>query len=310
MKIIFMGTPDFAVPVLEALTDAGHEVVLAVTQPDKASGRSKTLMPPPVKRCAMARGIPVIQPERIREPEVIAELGKYRADLGVVAAFGQILPQAILALPTFGCFNVHASLLPMYRGASPINHVILAGEKESGVTIMQMDAGIDTGDILLQEKTALAADETAVTLSEKLSLLGARLITEAIEELRAGTLSRTPQEGKTCYAGMLTKEMARIDWSRPAEEIDRRIRGLLPWPGTYTMREGRKLIIGSAQVIRQELPQGTAPGTVLRADRSGLLIGTGRDALRLLTLKPEGKKLMEAKAFLNGSPVREGELWG
>ncbi len=176
MKILFMGTPDFAVPVLEALIAAGHEVVLAVTQPDKAAGRSKALVPPPVKVCAQAHGIPVFQPERVRRPEAMAELGKVEADLGVVVAFGQILPQALLDLPSHGCFNVHASLLPMYRGASPINHVILAGEKESGVTIMQMDAGIDTGDILLQEAVPIEEDETAETLAEKLSALGARLI--------------------------------------------------------------------------------------------------------------------------------------
>ena len=219
MKILFMGTPDFAVPVLEALIAAGHEVVLAVTQPDKAAGRSKALVPPPVKVCAQAHGIPVFQPERVRRPEAMAELGKVEADLGVVVAFGQILPQALLDLPSHGCFNVHASLLPMYRGASPINHVILAGEKESGVTIMQMDAGIDTGDILLQEAVPIEEDETAETLAEKLSALGARLIVRAVEALEDGTLPRTPQEGETCYAGMLKKELGMVvDWSRIDKE--------------------------------------------------------------------------------------------
>ena len=310
MKIVFMGTPDFAVPVLEALVAAGHEIVLAVTQPDKAVGRSKAPVPPPVKVCALAHGIPVVQPERIRRPEAMAEMEKIQADLGVVVAFGQILPQALLDLPKHGCFNVHASLLPMYRGASPINHVILAGEKESGVTIMQMDAGIDTGDILLQEAVPLAEDETAETLAEKLSALGARLIVRAIEKLEDGTLTRVPQEGETCYAGMLKKEMGLIDWKKPAEEIGRQVRGLLPWPGTYTFREGKKLIIGAVKAEKQEVPPNLAAGAVLRADKSGLLVQTGEGALRILQIQPEGKKMMDAKAFLNGSRVSEGELWG
>ena len=310
MRIIFMGTPDFAVPVLEALIAAGHEVVLAVTQPDKAVGRSGKLTPPPVKVCALAHGIPVFQPERVRRPEAMAELEKVPADLGVVVAFGQILPQKLLDLPTHGCFNVHASLLPMYRGASPINHVILAGEKESGVTIMQMDAGIDTGDILLQEAVPLAEDETAETLAEILSALGARLIVEAIGKLEDGTLTRTPQEGESCYAGMLTKEMGLIDWKLPAEEIGRRIRGLLPWPGTWTYRDGKKLIIGSGVPEAQEVPPNLVPGAVFRADKKGLLVQTGEGALRILSLQPEGKKMMDAKSFMNGSHVTEGELWG
>jgi len=310
MRILFMGTPDFSVPVLEALVVAGHEVVLAVTQPDKAVGRSGKLTPPPVKVCALAHGIPVFQPERVRRPEAMAELEKTEADLGVVVAFGQILPQKLLDLPKYGCFNVHASLLPMYRGASPINHVILAGEKKSGVTIMQMDAGIDTGDILLQEEAEIAPGETAVTLAEKLSRMGARLIVKAIEKLEDGTLTRTPQEGESCYAGMLKKEMGLVDWKLPAETIERQVRGLQPWPGTFTFRAGRKLNIGAAEAVPQEVPPNLIPGAVFRADKSGLLIQTGEGALRLLEVQPEGKKMMDAKAFLNGSRVQEGELWG
>lgn len=310
MKILFMGTPDFAVPVLEALIAAGHEIVLAVTQPDKPAGRKGTPVPPPVKSCALMHGIPVFQPERVRRPEAMEELKKVQADLGVVVAFGQILPQELLDLPTHGCFNVHASLLPMYRGASPINHVILAGEKKSGVTIMQMDAGIDTGDILLQEETELAPDETAETLSERLSRMGAALIVKAIEKLQAGTLTPVPQEGESCYAGMLKKEMGLIDWKLPAEELDRRIRGLKPWPGTFTFRAGKKLIIGSAEVLKQDVPPNLIPGAVFRADKTGLIVQCGEDALRILTLQPEGKKMMDARSFLNGSHVQEGEVWG
>ncbi|MBQ2597523.1 MAG: methionyl-tRNA formyltransferase, partial [Oscillospiraceae bacterium] len=263
-----------------------------------------------VKVCALAHGIPVFQPERVRRPEAMAELEKVEADLGVVVAFGQILPQALLDLPAHGCFNVHASLLPMYRGASPINHVILAGEKESGVTIMQMDAGIDTGDILLQEAVPIEEDETAETLAEKLSALGARLIVRAVEALEDGTLTHTPQEGDTCYAGMLKKEMGLIDWKLPAETIERQVRGLLPWPGTYTFREGRKLTVGAAKAEAQDFPPNLVPGAVLEADKRGLLLQTGEGALRILQLQPEGKKMMDAKSFLNGSRVKEGELWG
>jgi len=310
MKILFMGTPDFSVPVLEALIEAGHEIVLAVTQPDKPIGRSKKPTPPPVKVCAEKHGIPVFQPERVRRPEAMERLAKVQADLGVVVAFGQILPQALLDLPAHGCFNVHASLLPMYRGASPINHVILAGEKQSGVTIMQMDAGIDTGDILLQEALPLADNETAETLADKLSKLGAKLIVSAIEQLENGTLTHTPQEGETCYAGMLKKEMGLIDWTLSAEEICRRVRGLQPWPGSWTFREGKKLIIKEAAAEKQEVPPNLIPGAVLEADRKGLLIQTGEGALRILSLQPEGKKEMDWKAFLNGSHVKEGERWG
>ena len=310
MKILFMGTPDFSVPVLEALIEAGHEIVLVVTQPDKPIGRSKKPTPPPVKVCAEKHGIPVFQPERVRRPEAMERLSKVQADLGVVVAFGQILPQALLDLPAHGCFNVHASLLPMYRGASPINHVILAGEKQSGVTIMQMDAGIDTGDILLQEALPLADNETAETLADKLSKLGAKLIVSAIEQLENGTLTHTPQEGETCYAGMLKKEMGLIDWTLSAEEICRRVRGLQPWPGSWTFREGKKLIIKEAAAEKQEVPPNLIPGAVLEADRKGLLIQTGEGALRILSLQPEGKKEMDWKAFLNGSHVKEGERWG
>ncbi|MBQ5954304.1 MAG: methionyl-tRNA formyltransferase [Lachnospiraceae bacterium] len=310
MKILFMGTPDFSVPVLEALIEAGHEIVLAVTQPDKPIGRSKKPTPPPVKVCAEKHGIPVFQPERVRRPEAMERLAKVQADLGVVVAFGQILPQALLDLPAHGCFNVHASLLPMYRGASPINHVILAGEKQSGVTIMQMDAGIDTGDILLQEALPLADNETAETLADKLSKLGAKLIVSAVEQLENGTLTHTPQEGETCYAGMLKKEMGLIDWTLSAEEICRRVRGLQPWPGSWTFREGKKLIIKEAAAEKQEVPPNLIPGAVLEADRKGLLIQTGEGALRILSLQPEGKKEMDWKAFLNGSHVKEGERWG
>ena len=310
MKILFMGTPDFSVPVLEALIEAGHEIVLVVTQPDKPIGRSKKPTPPPVKVCAEKHGIPVFQPERVRRPEAMERLAKVQADLGVVVAFGQILPQALLDLPAHGCFNVHASLLPMYRGASPINHVILAGEKQSGVTIMQMDAGIDTGDILLQEALPLADNETAETLADKLSKLGAKLIVSAIEQLENGTLTHTPQEGETCYAGMLKKEMGLIDWTLSAEEICRRVRGLQPWPGSWTFREGKKLIIKEAAAEKQEVPPNLIPGAVLEADRKGMLIQTGEGALRILSLQPEGKKEMDWKAFLNGSHVKEGERWG
>lgn len=310
MKIVFMGTPDLAAEVLETMMKNGCEVTLAVTQPDRPRGRGRGVIKTPVHECADRWGIPVFSPVKVKVPEAVQRLREEAPDLIVVAAFGQILSKEILELPRYGCVNVHASLLPKYRGAAPIQWAVINGEEKSGVTIMQMDAGIDTGDILLQEETELAPDETAETLSERLSRMGAALIVKAADKLQAGTLTHTPQEGESCYAGMLKKEMGLIDWKLPAEELDRRIRGLKPWPGTFTFRAGKKLIIGSAEVLKQDVPPNLIPGAVFRADKTGLTVQCGEDALRILTLQPEGKKMMDARSFLNGSHVQEGEVWG
>ena len=320
MRIIFMGTPELSRTVLEALLNAGHEVILAVTQPDREKGRGKALAVSPVKELALAHQIPLFQPERLRREENVAWLRdfceKEPADVGVVAAFGQILPQAVLDLPRWGCLNVHTSLLPKYRGAAPIEAAILAGETETGVTVMQMDAGLDTGDIRLQEALAIEPDDTGGTLTDKLAALGGKLIVRALAQLEAGTLPRRPQEGESTYAGLIRKEAGLLDFSRPAAELERRIRAFDPWPGTYTFRNGRRLKIGRAAVVTageaagdslQTLP---APGTVTSVPKNGIDVQTGDGVLRLLTLQPEGKKMMPADAYLRGYAIAPGEFLG
>ena len=247
MRIIFMGTPDFATGTLQAIYDAGHEIVLAVTQPDKPAGRGKNLQSPPVKVLAKELGIPVYQPVKVRDPEALDTLRTQKADIMVVVAFGQILPKEVLDMTPYGCINVHASLLPAWRGAAPIQWSILAGDKVTGVTTMQMDEGLDTGDMLLQKEIVIEPDETGGSLFDKLAQEGAALCVETLAQLEAGTIRPVPQ-GKTTtpYAKMLDKKMGRIDWSKPAAEIERLIRGLSPWPGAYTFRGDKMLKIKKA----------------------------------------------------------------
>ena len=250
MQIVFMGTPDFAVGALEALITQGHEITAVVTQPDKPKGRSKELQFPPVKECAVKHGIPVFQPRRIKTPEAIEELKKYPADIYIVAAFGQILSQEILYLPKYGCLNIHASLLPKYRGASPIQRVIIDGEAETGVTIMQMNAGLDTGDMLYRKKIPITSEDTFETLHDKLMVLGGEAITEALPLLEAGKLVPEKQDDtKTCYAALITKEMGKLDFTKTAAELDRLIRGLTPWPSAYTHYHGKLLKIWEDDVV-------------------------------------------------------------
>ena len=249
MKIVFMGTPDFAVGALRALHGAGHEIVLCVTQPDKPKGRGKEMAFSPVKVAALELGIPVYQPVKIREAAAIEELRKYPADVFVVAAFGQILTADVLNMPKYGCINIHASLLPMYRGAAPIQWVILNGEKEAGVTIMQMDEGLDTGDMLLSDRLTLAEDETGDSLHDKLADMGARLIVEALGLLEKGELTAVPQpEGPLFYAKMLKKEMGLLDFGKSVAELERTVRGLYSWPGAYTYCKGKVLKVIKAGV--------------------------------------------------------------
>ncbi|MBQ4424403.1 MAG: methionyl-tRNA formyltransferase [Lachnospiraceae bacterium] len=312
MRVLFMGTPELARTVLISLCEAGHEIVAAVTQPDKEKGRGKTLQASPVKEEAVRRGIPVLQPRRLKNPEEQAALQAFLeenpADVGVVAAFGQILPQAVLDMPRNGCLNVHASLLPKYRGASPIQQTILEGEAESGVTIMQMDAGLDTGDILLQEAIPLSPEETGDSLEEKLADLGGRLIAEALALLEEGRLSPQPQSGDTCYAGMIRKEQGQIDWAAPAEMIERKIRAFAPWPSAYTFRNGKRLQIWKAALA--EGREGAAPGFVTAVTKKDFTVQAGDGALRILRVQPEGKKEMEADAYLRGYPLQEGDRLG
>ena len=309
MKVIFMGTPEFSVGTLEALIEAGHEIVLAVTQPDKPKGIGKEMQFPPVKECALSHGIPVFQPKKIREPECIEELKKYDADVCVVIAFGQILPKEILQMTPFGCINVHASLLPKYRGAAPIQWAVINGEEVSGVTTMQMDEGLDTGDMLEKTEIVLDAKETGGSLHDKLAAAGACLCVSTLEKLANHELTPEKQgESTTEYARMLDKKLGRIDWNRPACEIERLIRGLNPWPSAYTDWEGKTMKIWEADVVHEDSDK--KPGTVVEVTKNGFAVQTGKGLLQVKSLQIPGKKRMEADAFLRGYPLSAGMLLG
>ncbi|MCR4896820.1 MAG: methionyl-tRNA formyltransferase [Lachnospiraceae bacterium] len=309
MRLIFMGTPDFAVGSLESLIAAGHEIALVVTQPDRAKGRSDKLVFSPVKECALRHGLEVFQPEKVKTPEAVEVLRGVAPDLIVVAAFGQILSKEILELPKYGCINVHASLLPKYRGASPIQHVILNGEERSGITIMEMNEGLDTGDILLQKELVLAADETFETLHDRLAELGGRAITEALEALEKGSLTARPQrEDESCYAPLIRKSMGKLDFSRDAVSLDRQVRAMNPWPGAYTMYDGKMMKI--YRVALSDVNTKAAPGTVLFVDRDSFTVACAQGSLKILELQMEGKKRMDCSAFLLGSSLEEGTVLG
>lgn len=303
MKIVFMGTPDFSVPVLDALAGRGHQITAVVTQPDKPKGRGKAVVMSPVKEKALELGIPVYQPRKARDPEFVQVLKELDPDVIVVVAFGQILPKSILTLPPFGCVNVHASLLPKYRGAAPIQWAVIHGEKESGVTTMMMDEGIDTGDMLEKRSLELSPDETGGSLHDKLSRMGAELILSTLSKLEEGTLMPTPQtEEDSCYAKMLTKAMGDIDWTMDAVSIERMIRGLNPWPSAYTRWNQKTLKIWKAKPIDQEYEG--ACGEVVYTDKGAIYVKTGKGTLSIEELQPEGKKRMETEAFLRGYPVK------
>ncbi len=309
MKIVFMGTPDFAVPALEALVKGGHQVIAAVTQPDKPQGRGKGMAMPPVKEKAMEFAIPVYQPAKVREEGFFRQMRELSPEVIVVAAFGQILPKAILDLPQYGCINIHASLLPKYRGAAPIQWAIINGEKETGVTTMMMDAGLDTGDMLEKTVVPIEEEETAQSLSDKLSAAGGSLILSTLKKVEEGTLTRTPQrDEESCYAKILQKTLGRIDWNREAKLIERLIRGLNPWPSAYTTLNGKSLKLWKAKALLEEYP-GEA-GQVVKAVGNELLIKTGKGTLKAEALQLEGKKRMEADAFLRGCPIEEGTRLG
>ncbi len=309
MKIVFMGTPDFAVPALEALVKGGHQVIAVVTQPDKPKGRGKGMAMPPVKEKAMEFAIPVYQPAKVREEGFFRQMRELSPEVIVVAAFGQILPKAILDLPQYGCINIHASLLPKYRGAAPIQWAIINGEKETGVTTMMMDAGLDTGDMLEKTVVPIEEEETAQSLSDKLSAAGGSLILSTLKKVEEGTLTRTPQrDEESCYAKILQKTLGRIDWNREAKLIERLIRGLNPWPSAYTTLNGKSLKLWKAKALLEEYP-GEA-GQVVKAVGNELLIKTGKGTLKAEALQLEGKKRMEADAFLRGCPIEEGTRLG
>ena len=314
MKVVFMGTPDFAVDALQAIIEAGHEVTAVVTQPDKPKGRGKEMQATPVKTCALEHQIPVFQPVKVKEPEAVETLRSYEADIFVVVAFGQILSEEILQMPKYGCVNIHASLLPKYRGAGPIQWAIINGEKETGITIQQMDKGVDTGDILFQSVVPIDAKETGESLFEKLAKAGAALIVEALPKIEAGEVTpRKQDESQASHAKMLQKSMSRIDWNKKATELDCLIRGMISWPGASSGYHGKTLKIWQQEpVIKDQLPEkvltGAEPGTVIAVEKDAIYVQTGEGALKLTEVQLEGKKRMAVKDFLLGYPVQPGEV--
>ncbi|MCR4901913.1 MAG: methionyl-tRNA formyltransferase [Butyrivibrio sp.] len=305
MKIVYMGTPDFSVGALEALIKAGHTIVKVVTQPDKPKGRGKDIQVSPVKACALEHGLEVYQPLKIRDPEAVNYMKSLDADIYVVAAFGQILPQEVLDIPKFGCVNIHASLLPKYRGAAPIQQAIIDGEKYTGVTIMQMNAGMDTGDILLQKKIEISEEETGGSLFDKLSILGAELIVEALPLIEAGTLIPVKQDEElSTKCGKITKEMGHINWNMAALDISNLVRGLNPWPSSFSRIEGKTLKIWKAWAT-ESTKTGT-PGIISHVDKDYFEVNTGRGKLVVTEVQLEGKKRMPVKDFLLGYKLEEG----
>ncbi len=303
MRIVFMGTPEFAVPSLRQLIADGHEIVCVLTQPDKPKNRGMKLMPSPVKVVAMEHQIEVYQPATLKSGEALERLSALKPELIVVAAYGKILPKEILDLPRLGCINVHSSLLPRYRGAAPINWAILNGETETGVTIMYMAEGLDTGDIISQRATAIDPDETVESLHDRLALLGAELLGETVAAIGAGTAQRVPQnDAESCYAPMLSRQLSPIDFSRSAHEIHNQVRGLIPWPATTMEIKGQTFKIFAVEETGMESTQGA--GTLLGADKQGINVvcGDGK-VLRILELQAPGKKRMRAVDYLRGHPL-------
>ena len=327
IKIVYMGTPEFAVNALEAIIGAGYDVVACFTQPDKMKGRSGKPVPSPVKECALKYDIPVFQPEKLREAENVEILNHMNPDMIVVAAYGQILPESILNIPKYGCINIHASLLPKYRGAAPIEWCVLNGEKETGVTTMFMAKGLDTGDMIEKAVTPIGEAETAEELRARLTVIGAELIISTMDKVISGNYERTPQnDAESCYASMLKKEMGDINWNDPADKIARQIRGLQPWPCAVTSFQGKNLKIYKAEVVSDEaVGAGSVqnagnnnggeisesnPGEIIGRTKKNFTVKCGKDALKILSVQPEGKKQMDTAAFLNGNKLECGMKLG
>ncbi len=302
-----MGTPDFAAGSLKSLIDAGYEITAVVTQPDRPKGRSGQPVFSPVKEVAVAAGIPVLQPVRIRNPEETAKLLEYPADIYVIAAFGQILSKEILDQPRLGCINVHASLLPRYRGASPIQRVILNGEKETGITIMQMNEGLDTGDILYSKSLELAPDETFETLHDRLMNLGGETLLEALPLIEAGKITPAPQDDSLSnYAPLIKKEDGKIDWKKSSVQLYAQVRAFNPWPGAFTRLDGKVLKIWGAEPAEGK----GNPGEVISVDKKSFTVACGEGALKIVSLQPEGKKKMDTASFLLGNKIETGTRLG
>lgn len=309
MKVVFMGTPDFSVGALEALVKAGHEVTAVVTQPDRQKGRSLEMSFSPVKECALRYELPVFQPEKIKTAEAVEVLRGYEADIFVVAAFGQILSKEILEMPKYGCINIHASLLPKYRGAAPIQWAILNGDAITGVTIMQMNEGLDTGDILTTKEVEISAEETGESLFDKLAIAGAELLIETLPEIEKGTLTPTKQEEeKASHVRMLTKEMGKIDWEKEAIVLERLVRGMNSWPSAYCRLRNKNMKVWRAAVLEEDTD--ARPGEIVNVTKDALYIQTGKGQLVLQEVQLESKKRMPVKDFLIGYQLEAGEILG
>lgn len=306
MRVVFLGTPEFAVPSLESLLAAGHEVAAVYTQPDRPKGRGQKLAFSPVKECALRHGLPVHQPLKVRAAEVVEELRGFQAEAMVVVGYGQIIPQAIIDLPRLGIVNVHGSLLPKYRGAAPVQWAVARGERVTGVTTMQIEAGLDTGPMLLKAETEIGAEETAVELGRRLAGMGAELLVRTLTGLQDGTVRAERQDdAQATWAPVLKKEDGLIDWSLPAAEIFNRARGFQPWPGAWTHLRGQRFNIWKCRAVEVETP---ATGGALFTHGRRLYVSCGGgSALELIEVQPEGKKPMEAAAFLNGFRLQPGE---
>ncbi len=306
MRAVFMGTPDIAAEVLKSLLLSRHEIVAVVTQPDRPKGRGRELTKSPVKLVAEEHGIPVLQPEKVKAPEAVAELKALAPEVILVVAFGQILSKEILEFPKYGCINVHASLLPEYRGAAPIQWAVIDGKEKTGITIMRMDEGIDTGDMICREEIAITAEETGGSLHDKLAAVGGPLLLRALEQIEDGTAVYTPQNQEAyTYAKMLRKDMGRIDFTKSAEELERLIRGLNPWPSAFTRWQGKTLKLWNASVSYERF-EACPCGTLVSVKNGMLWIMTGNGILQVRELQPEGKRRMTTEEFLRGYPLTPG----
>ncbi len=309
MKILFMGTPDFAVSCLEALYKENHEVVAVVTQPDRPKGRGKKVLPPPVKVKAMEYGTEVLQPEKIRDKVYIEKIKTMDFDCIVVVAFGQILPKEILDLPEKGCINVHASLLPKYRGAAPINWVIVDGEEKTGITTMYMNEGLDTGDMVLKEEVDIEEDMTAGQLHDILAEVGAKVLIETLDLIDQGKAPRTPQnDSESCYASMLNSKTGLIDWKNSSKDIYNLVRGLNPWPVAYTMYKGKKMKVWKCKIA--DVNKADEPGKILKVDKSGIYVGTGNGILVIEEIQLPNSRKMTVDEYIRGNTIENSVILG
>jgi methionyl-tRNA formyltransferase len=307
--VVFFGTPHFAVPSLEHLVDSRHRVVGVVTQPDRPRGRGQKVTDAPVKTTAVQHGIPVYQPARLRDPEVLQTLAGWAPDLGVVAAYGKILPESVLTLPRLGMINVHASLLPKYRGAAPVQRAVIDGEAETGITIMRMVSALDAGAMFAKATRPIGPHETSDIVERDLAAIGARLLRKVIDDIVSGTATEEPQDDRlSTYASKVTKDEGRVDWTRPAIEIHNRVRGLYPWPHAYSYLDNERLILLRSQVESRHTSE--APGTVVDTSGGVLRVATGEGCLGITELQPEGRRAMNARDYLAGHPIQSGARFG